>query len=212
MDPLRRLDLGVLKTPMVRDALILVPSPWSSQVLARLRATGLSRQRAQWFHDRIGLCRLDVALSDLRRRSVTGREAVERALLPLTADSALMVRDPLTGAPGDPFAGTQKAGEGAVSLCRVRRSLEETKGGFLQLPFYAALGPTWTGDGPVVARDLTEENPRILADYPDRKVYFLRRTGARGTIQTLLPVPLNADSARAVWRAFDSLVARAVVF
>lgn len=211
-DPLRRVDAGVLTTPMVQNALVLVPSPWSSQVLARLRATGISRQRAQWLHDRIGLCRLDVAISSLERRGLTEPEQWEAALLPLTADSAAMVRNPVTGAPGDPFAGIGKAGEGAIELCRLRKSLEETKGGYLQLPFYAALGPTWTGDGPIVARDLTEENPRILAAYPDRRVFFLRMAGTRGTIRTLLPVPLNADSARAVWRAFDSIAARAEIF
>jgi hypothetical protein len=211
-DPLRRVDAGVLTTPMVRNALVLVPSPWSSQVLARLRATGVSRQRAQWLHDRIGLCRLDVALSKLEERHLTGPGEWEEALLPLTADSVSMVRNPLTGAPGDAFAGIEKAGDGAIELCRLRRSLEETKGGYLQLPFYAALGPTWIGDGPIVARDLTEENPRILAAYPDRSVFFLRMAGTRGTIRTLLPVPLNADSARAVWRAFDSIAARAEIF
>jgi hypothetical protein len=211
-DPLRRLDVRALTTPMAEDALVLVPSPWSSQVLARIRGTGLSRQRAQWFHDRIGLCRLDVALSDMKRRDISERELVEQELLPLTADSASMVRDPRTGAPGDPFTGIQRAGETAATLCRMRLSIEQTNGGYLQLPFYAALGPTWTGDGPIVARDLAEENPRLLSAFPGRNVYVLRPIRLPGRIRRFQLAPLNADSAQSVWTVLDSLAQGAEVF
>lgn len=211
-DSLRRLDVRVLTTPLTRNALVLVPSSWSSQVLARIRATGISRQRAQWFHDRMGLCRLDVALADLSRKEVRDPALVEEELLPLTADSASMIRDPRTGAPGDPFTSVENAGESAVALCRMRLSLEQNNGGYLLLPFFAAMGPTWTGDGAIVARDLGEENPRLLESYPARSVYFLkpdRRPGSSGGFQL---APLDADSARAVWIVLDSLAQSAQVF
>lgn len=210
--PFRRVDVSAMTQAAAADALILVPSPWSSQVLARLRGTGLSRQRAQWLHDRIGLCRLDVALSHGRQSETAGPQEVEQLLLPLTADSAGMVRDLQTGAPGDPFAGIEGANGSAATLCEMRLFLEQTKGGYLQLPFYAALGPTWTGDGAIVARDLSEENPRLLSAFPDRRVYFLQPTRVRGSVREFRLSPLNVDSARAVWMVFDSVAQAAEVF
>lgn len=200
--PLRRLELGALATPQAEGALIFVPSPWSSQVQARLRATDLSRPEAQWFHDRIGLCRIDLALLDLKRRGISDPREIARELRPLAADSTSMVRNPLSGAPGDVFSGMGAADERDVELCRLRQSLQETQGGFLMLPFYAFLGPTWTGDGPILARDLYEENARLLSAHPDREVFVLRQVRGRGRVRALRLEPLRVDSAQAVWSAF----------
>ncbi len=207
--PLRRLDTLVLSTPRAQRALVLVPSAWSSQVEARIWATGMPRLQAQWLTDRISLCRLELALASLEREGVTDPAAVAARLVPLAADSASMARDPLSGAPGDPYAGLDREEAEAASLCHLRQALEGEHTGFLLLPLLARLGPTWTGDGPIVARDLQEGNRRILLAYPDREVFFLRPLRLRGTVRQLGLEPLRVDSAEAVWRALDSLKAEA---
>ncbi len=207
--PLRRVDVGVLKLPQVRNALVFVPSPWSNQVQSKMRDMGLPRREAQWFHERIGLCRLDLALSELERQEVTDPRDVARRLLPLTADSALMVVDPVTGEPGDPYAGLDPGDEKAITFCRLRQSVEAENGGYLMIPFFAFLGATWTGEGPILARDLHEQNPRLLAAYPDREAYFLQTVRGRGTVRHFALTPLRPDSTQAFWAALDSLQSEA---
>ena len=208
--PLRRVDVGVLETPVARNVLVFVPSPWSSKVEARLRAKDMPRQQTRWFHDRIGFCRTEVVLADLEMRGITDPLEVARELLPLTADSLAMVRDPDSGIPGDPFTGMEETEEAALNLCRQRQTLEEADGGYLMLPFFAVLGPTWTGDGPIVARDLHEGNRRLLAEYPDREAYVLRLARTRGRVRELRLVPLDPDSVEAVWSGFERLKREAV--
>ncbi len=208
--PLRRVELSALRTPMAQDALVLVPSPWSSKVLARLRATGLHRQEAQWFHDRIGFCRTELALAEIEEKGIRDAVEVSRILMPLTADSAAMVRDIGSGIPGDPLTGVERSEEAALELCGLRQGLENTEGGYLQLPFYAELGPTWTGEGPIVARDLHEGTRRLLEAYPEREPYVLRTGRSWGRVRELRMVPLDMDSAQAVWNRFDTLKAEAV--
>jgi len=211
-DPLRRLDAGILTVPAARDALVFVSSPWSLQVQARLRATGITRQEAQWLYYRVGLCTLDVALSQLEARGVTAPDDVMAALRPLAADSAAMVLDPLSGSPGDPYTGLTEADTAAVSLCALRQHLEERQGGYWLLTFQAQLGPTWTGDGPIVAQDLHEENQRLLTSYPDRPAYRLRPNRMRGRIREFALEPLRADSVERVWGEFERLQREATVF
>jgi hypothetical protein len=208
--PLRRLELSALRMPSAQSGLVFVPSPWSSKVLARLRALGMDRQQAQWFHDRIGFCRTEVALADLEGRGITDPEGVARELLPLTADSASMVRDYESGIPGDPLTGMSDSEEAALELCRLRQTMEATDGGYLLLPFYAALGPTWTGRGPIVARDLHEENRRLLEEYPDREPFVLRTARSWGRVRSFRLVPLDPDSVEVVWGRYETLRSEAV--
>jgi hypothetical protein len=165
----------------------------------------MHRQEAQWFHDRIGFCRTEVALAELASRGVQDPQEIAGELLPLTADSLAMIRDLDSGIPGDPLTGMAASEEAALELCRLRQTLEETDGGYLLLPFFAALGPTWTGDGPIVARDLHEENRRLLAEYPEREAYVLRTSGSWGRIRSFQLTPLDSDSVEAVWSRFDTL-------
>ncbi|MFO8174156.1 MAG: hypothetical protein R6T96_07725 [Longimicrobiales bacterium] len=211
-DPLRRVDVGALTSPSARNALVFVSSPWSIQVQARLRATGLSRQQARWFYFRVGLCRLDLALAELEDRNVTEPDQVAAALLPLAADSASMVLDPFSGSPGDPYTGLSREDEAALDLCRLRQTLEEAQGGYMLLPFQAMLGPTWTEDGPILAHDLHEENRRLLTAYPERTPYALRPTRVWGRIRHFRLVPLDADSVETVWGTFERLHEQATVF
>lgn len=211
-DPLRRIDPTVLITPQAKDALVFLSSPWSIQVQARLRATGMTRPEAQWFYYRVGLCKLDVALGQLEERNVTDPAEVVAALRPLAADSASMVLDPMSGSPGDPFTGLTQADTAAVSLCALRRYLEEQQGGYMLLPFQALLGPTWSEDGPIVAQDLHEENRRLLKAYPDRPAYYLKPVRIRGAIREFTLAPLEADSVERVWNEFDRLRREASVF
>jgi 4-amino-4-deoxy-L-arabinose transferase-like glycosyltransferase len=204
-DPLRRVDVGALSAPHVQNALVFVPSPWSAQVQARLRASGLSRREAQWLYYRVGLCRLDVALSQLEAAGVRDGGEVMSALRPLAADSALMILDPVAGTPGDPYSGVGEDDEATLAVCRLRQVLEEAHGGYLILTFQAHLGPTWTGDGPIVAQDLHEENRRLLAAYPERPAYVLRPLRVRGRVREFRLDPLKTDSVEVVWRTFQGL-------
>ncbi len=211
-DPLRRVDPTVLATPQAQNALVFLSSSWSDQVRARLRGTGMTPPEAQWFYRRVGLCKLDVALGQLEERNVTDPAQVVGALRPLASDSAAMVRDYVSGSPGDPFTGLTQADTAAVSLCALRRFLENNQGGYMLMPFQALLGPTWTGDGPIVARDLHEENRRLLQAYPERPAYYLRAVRIRGGIREFTLEPLKADSAERVWREFDLQRGEASIF
>jgi len=211
-DPLRRVDARVLTTPRARDAVVFVPSPWSIQVQARLRATGMPRQQAEWFYYRVGLCKLDVALAQLEDRHVTDPDSVVAALRPLAADSASMVIDRLAGTPGDPYTGLGEDHQAARALCELRQSLEKDQGGYMLLPFAAQLGPTWTGAGAIVAHDLQEEDRRLIDAHPDRAVYFLKAVRLRGGVREFALEPLQPDSAQRVWGRFEELEKAASVF
>jgi hypothetical protein len=211
-DPLRRVDVGVLTTPRARDAVVFVPSPWSIQVQARLRATGMPRQQAEWFYYHVGLCRLDVALAQLEGRGVTDPDSVVAALRPMAADSASMVIDRLAGTPGDPYTGLDASAHAARTLCELRQSLERAQGGYMLLPFTARLGPTWTGDGAIVAHDLHEEDRRLMAEYPDRDVFFLKAVRIRGRVREFALEPLDPDSVARVWGRFEEMEKEASVF
>jgi len=211
-DPLRRVDTAVLTTPRARDAVVFVPSPWSIQVQARLRATGMSRQQAEWLYFHVGLCRLDVALAQLADRGVTTPDSIVAALRPLAADSASMVADRLAGTPGDPYTGLDRDAHAARTLCELRQSLEQAQGGYMLLPFTARMGPTWTGDGAIVAHDLQEEDRRLMAAYPDRPAYFLKAVRLRGRVREFALEPLDPDSVARVWGRFEELQKEASVF
>lgn len=211
-DPLRRLDTLALETPTAEDALVFLSAPWSVQVLARLRATGISRQEAQWLYYRVGLCKLDVALSKLQTDGVTEPDRVMAALRPLAADSASMVLDHATGSPGDPFTGLTRADTATVGVCGLRQYLEERQGGYMLLALQARLGPTWTGDGPIVAQDLHEENRRLMDAHPERPAYFLKAVRIRGGVREFVLEPLKADSVGRVWDEFRRLQSEARVF
>jgi hypothetical protein len=206
------LSPSALQTPQARDAVVFVPSSWSLQVQARLRDTGMSRQQAQWFYYRVGLCKLDVALSQLEDRGIAKPDEVVAALRPLAADSSEMVQDYVSGTPGDPMTGVEPADSATVRLCRLRQYLEREQGGYKILTFQAMLGPTWTGDGPIVARDLHEENRKLLAAYPERDVYYLRAGWMRGRIRDFFLEPLRPDSVERVWGEFERLQREAEVF
>jgi hypothetical protein len=116
-----------------------------------------------------------------------------------------MVVDEMSGSPGDPFNGLARTDSAAVSLCGLRQYLEEQQGGYMLLPLEARLGPTWTGEGPIVAQDLHEENRRLLEAYPDRPAYYLRAVRLRGRIREFTLEPLKPDSVDRVWGEFRRL-------
>jgi hypothetical protein len=122
-----------------------------------------------------------------------------------------MVLDPYSGSPGDPYTGLTEADTAAVSLCGVRQYMEEQQGGYMILTVQAQRGPTWTGDGPIVAQDLHEENRRLLAAYPDRPAYWLRPVRLRGTVREFTLEPLKPDSLERVWGELERLQREAAV-
>lgn len=178
MYPTRRIDYSVLTGPEMGSALLFAPVPWESMVATRIWATPLPRWEAQWFFERIPLCRLDEALTALESRpgSPTADE-VRIALAPLTADSLLLEQERARGRT-DPFRGYAPAS--SIPPRCVERAEAQQRNGLAPsvLAIMAALGPTWDDDGPIIAQDMRELNDRLLARHPRRtpRTLALERT------------------------------------
>lgn len=153
----------------VRDGLVLVRESWGARLLVRMWALGVDRPTAERIYRNVDVCRLESAVSTLEastaRETLGASEVVER-LLPLTSDSASVVRSSAT--PGfyesvSPFA------EWSANCVELRR-LDE-RGHSHLAPFLLAR------DGNVYARWLPGREREIHALYPNRRLYMLERTG-----------------------------------
>jgi hypothetical protein len=211
-DPTRRVSVSALAAPQARDALILLPSSWESQVWSRLWATGLPRWEAAHVIERMGLCRLELAVSWLEREEVAEGSDARWRIQGLLGAEAPIIPPPPRGAPLDPFVDLGFAEGRVPPICLSRFEAEQLAGGYGLIPFYARLGPAWTGEGPILAQDLHEHNPRLLAAHPHRPVFRLAEAGRRGRVQEFRLVPLDADSAWAAWDASRELKEQAPVF
>jgi len=184
MVPQRRFDAGELRERSeLRDAIVLVPTTWGTQVQARMWARGLPRRDAEWIRGRVDLCRLDYEVAQLERQGIVDPLTSARRLIPLTADSA-RVR-PSTLSPDT----TQKMLPEAryPPACMMR--LQEERGGISILPFLPGFG-----EGPIVVRDMHERNHALFVERI-RPVYRLD-LGGDGTLETY---PVDLDSARYQW-------------
>lgn len=177
MYPTRRVDYSELAEPEMEAVVLFAPATWESMVATRIWATPLPRWEAQWFFERIPLCRLDEALTALesRPRPPTA-DQVRTALAPLTADSLFMAQERAEGRM-DPFRGY--ASKSSVPP-RCMDHADARRSGLAPslLAILAALGPTWDDDGPIIAQDMRELNGRLLARHPGRtpRTLTLERT------------------------------------
>jgi hypothetical protein len=149
----------------VRDALVLVQESWGSQLLVRLWDRGISRPETEYLYRSVDTCVLEEAVSALERVGARGEDA-RRVLLPLTSDSARLVKSTLTPDP------TERQLPGLPYTERCLRRIAEARAGF-------SLFAPWriVRDGNVYARWLPGRETEIAAHFPERAVYLLRRGG-----------------------------------
>ena len=183
-------DYGALATAAgARNALVFVRESWGAELVARMWALDVSRSAAAALYHDVDACRLDRALRDLERDGVKGPRA-ESALAPLRADSAFV-----RGSPFSPDSTERyRAGTPYDAVCVAR--LNEDRAG------YALLPPVLLdrASGNVYARDLGARDTLLMAQYPERPLFLMRRRAAEagGTVEWLR---WSRDSVVAQWRA-----------
>jgi hypothetical protein len=147
----------------VSDAVVLVQESWGAQLMVRLWAAGISRSDAELLYRHVDACRLEMTLSELESAGVRAADARAR-LQPLLADSALVVPSDLS----PDFTERMQPGVRYSPTCMAR--ITEDRGGYL---LYAP----WrlARDSNVYARWLPGRERDVLARYPGRPVYRVRR-------------------------------------
>jgi hypothetical protein len=173
----------------VRNALVFVRESWGAQLVARLWALGVSRTRTEAIYRGVDACNLEREISSLERDGVRGPAAEARLAVLLASDSSLVVNSTLT----PDFTERMRAGVQYAPVCLQR--IADDRAGFLHL---APLRLVTTGTN-VYARDLQAHDSLLLAQFPERRVYLLRRAGTQADdpLEYLL---LNRDSLYAAWR------------
>jgi hypothetical protein len=160
-----RIPVHVAEAAGVHDALVLVQESWGAQMMVRLWDVGVSRPDAEKLYRRVDACVLEEALSHLESTNV--RDTAALAFLhPLMADSARLIPSDLT--PG--FAERRLPGLAYTPRCIAR--IDEDRAGYL---LYAP----WrlVRDSNVYARWISGRESEIMASFPNRPVYRLRRAG-----------------------------------
>ena len=171
----------------IHDALVLVRESWGAQQLARLWALGISRPHAELLYRSIDRCRLERGIAKLEASGTRG-EAALAELMPLTADSAVLVKAQFST---DPTARYQP-GAGYGDRCR-RRVAEEQQGFAVYPPLLLA-----GGGGNVYARDLHARDSLLLRAYPGRAVYLLKPPSTKVGAEPLF-YPVARDSLYREW-------------
>lgn len=173
----------------VRNALVFVRESWGAQLVARLWALGVSRPMTESVYRGTDSCNLEQEISALERDAVRGARAEQRLAVLLARDSAFVVKSTLTPDP------TERVRPGIRYTATCLRRIEEDRAGFLH---YVPLRLITTG-GNIYARDLHARDSLLLAEFPDRPVFLLTRTGTRVDDPTVF-LPLRRDSLAAAWR------------
>lgn len=174
---------GEAVAAQVEGAVVLVQESWGAQLMVRLWAAGITRADAELLYRHVDACRLEVAMSALERDGVRDAEA-RRTLQPLLADSALVV-------PSDMSPDyTERMQPGLQYTPRCMARITEDRGGYL---LYAP----WrlARDSNVYARWLPGREAEVLARYPGKPVYRVRRAGA-GVDASLVWERLRVPTAR----------------
>ncbi|HRQ77009.1 MAG TPA: hypothetical protein PLY94_00290 [Gemmatimonadaceae bacterium] len=150
----------------VGGALVLVQESWGAQLIVRLWELGIPRPESDQFYRNVDTCVLDEAVQALWRAGTRG-DAATAALRPLLADSARLRASDLTP------DGTQRLLPGMpYSAACIARIEDDRRGYLLYAPWRLV------DDGNVYARWLPGREAEILAHFPDRPVYLLRRAGS----------------------------------
>ena len=167
----------------VRNPLVFVRESWGAQLVARLWALGVSRPRTESIYRGVDACNLEMEIASLEREGVRGRAAEARLAVLLARDSAVVVKSTLTPDPTE----RMRSDVPYAPVCL--RRIEDDRAGFLH---FAPLRLVTTG-GNVYARDLHARDSLLLARYPARQVFLLKRAGTR-VDDHLVYLQLDRDS------------------
>ncbi len=184
-----RVDFGAAaRAAGATQALVFVRESWGSQIVTRLWARGVSRSATAALYAGVDACALDRALRELERTDTRGAVA-ERSLTPLLADSAKVRSSPLSP------DSTEKVLPGATYDAPCLAGIQADRSGYTHL-VPLALERT---SGNVYVREFGARDSLMLAAYPDRPVWQLRRRGMDGD-PVFVWERLARDSALAAWR------------
>lgn len=174
----------------VHGALVFVRESWGAQLVARLWALGVTRPMTESVYRGTDACHLEQEITALEHQNLRGAAAERRLSRLLGEDSAHVVKSTLTPDPTERL----RAGTQYVPVCLAR--ITDDRAGFLH---YAPLRLVTTGDN-VYARDLHARDSLLLAEFPGRPVFLLRRAGTR-VDDRLVFQSLRRDSLYAAWRS-----------
>lgn len=147
----------------VSDAVVLVQESWGAQLMVRLWGMGISRSDAELLYRHVDSCRLEEGIGALERSGV--RDGAARAALwPLLADSALVLPSNLS----PDLTERMQPGMRYSATCMARIE-DDRRGYLLYAPWRLAR------DSNVYARWLPGREAEVLAKYPGRPVYRVRR-------------------------------------
>jgi hypothetical protein len=147
----------------VENALVFVRESWGAQMVARMWALGISRSDVEHLYWQADACALEEGIHAAERSDIHG-EAALNALTPLMQPTGTVQPSPFSPDSSERYL------PGATYTSRCMERIAEDRAGFtLFAPFLLA-----HGGGNIYARDLGEENPLLMAKYPDRPVYLLK--------------------------------------
>jgi hypothetical protein len=172
----------------VKDALVFVRESWGAQLMARMWARGISRSASAALYHGVDACLLEKGLHEIETRGLRDTTA-EKYLEPLLKDSSFV-----RPSPWSPDS-TEKLLPGARYNQTCVTRINEDRLGFTHLaPLLLE-----RGSGNVYARDLQASDSLIVAEYPTRPVFLLRRKNASAD-SVFEWLPLRRDSIVAAWR------------
>ncbi len=147
----------------VENALVFVRESWGAQMVARMWALGISRSDVEHLYRQSDACALEEGIHSAERSGIHG-EAALNALTPLMQPAGTVRPSPFSPDSSERYL------PGATYTSRCMERIAEDRDGFTPfVPFLLA-----HGGGNIYARDLGEQNPLLIAQYPDRPVYLLK--------------------------------------
>jgi hypothetical protein len=180
--PMRFDYLAPARTARVTNALIFVRESWGTQLMARMWALGVPRSETELLYGKVDACALETHIDRLERSGIRDTAAF-KALAPLLADSAKVVKSPYS-----PDV-TERYLPGSAYVPRCVQRIEEDRAGFTLIA--PLLYRDWGTN--LYARDMHERNQALIRQHPGRPVYLLRPASSEtGAIPQLYP--LRVDS------------------
>lgn len=147
----------------VENALVFVRESWGAQMVARMWALGISRSDVEHIYWQTDACAMEEAIHTAERSGIHGPAALK------TLTALMQPEGTLQPSPFSPDS-SERYLPGTTYTPRCMESIAEDRAGFtLFAPFLLA-----HGGGNIYARDLGEQNPLLIAKYPERPVYLLK--------------------------------------